>query len=125
MTPDTPNLADAILIALSEAGWIGKLVPKGTEQPPPARPKRRPAGERAVRYPLPAGLVLPPGVAWSSDSNRCVVRVSMARRMKHVCMLPAERAELAGELVELARELRDAGADLDEIKRRVRERIER
>lgn len=128
---DDPNLSDAILLALRSAGWIGKLVMRDAPPRPPKQKKRpgRPKGpphERSYRgrkwYPIPDGLTLPPGVAWNYQSGRTVVRVSIERRMKHVCMLPGtqEGAERARGLVTLARELRDAGYDIDAIKARVR-----
>lgn len=134
---DEPNLSDAILLALHDAGWIGKLVLRDAPARPPKPKKRlgrppradRPPRERSYRgrtwYPIPAGLTLPPGVAWNYQSGRTVVRVSIERRMKHICMLPGtqEGAERARELVVLAKELRDAGYDIDAIKVRVREGI--
>lgn len=131
---DDPNLSDAILLALRAAGWIGRLVICDAPMRPPKPKKRlgrpprpdRPPHERSYRgrtwYPIPAGLTLPPGVAWNYQSGRTVVRVSIDRRMKHVCMLPGtqEGAERARELVALAKELRDAGYDIDTIKERAR-----
>lgn len=125
--PDDINLSDACLIALRDAGWIGKLVMKGAPKPQPKAPRlaNRFRDARRKTYPMPDGLHLPPGVQWSIDSGRCVVRVSIEHRMRHVCMLPAERADLAGEIVLLARRLRDDGADLDTIRQHAREKMER
>lgn len=125
--PDDINLSDACLMALRDAGWIGKLVVKGAPKPQPKAPRlaNRFRDARRKMYPKPDGLHLPPGVEWDVDHGKLSVRVSIKHRMRRVCVCAPTQAsaDLAGELVLLARRLRDDGADLDTIRQCARERM--
>lgn len=137
MQPDDINISDACLLSLRRMwpDWIPPLVPKATiPQPPAPAPKKilrkAPSSPQRVIhrtfYPLPDGLIIPVGTYWNTGNGRIAVRVSIARKMKHVCLFPPTQAGAAqaAQAAQLARRLRDEGYDIDEIKQKVRAELE-
>lgn len=119
---DDLNLSDAILLAMHHKGWID-LFGRGAPAPPKKEEKRPPSPR--PHYPRPKGIKAPPGVTWKAADRRWVGQVSIRRRMHSVCLCEPTQAGamLAGELVALARSMRDAGASIAEIHKAVRERV--
>lgn len=117
MQPDIPNLSDAILIALSDAGWIGRLVPKGSEAPITKVQKRR---QVRIPKPIPIGLRVPRGVTWNKQNGRFVARLWFGgdKNFVNVGTCAPVQAELdaLGEKWTALDVLRKAGATLEELR---------
>lgn len=115
---DDLNLSDAILIALANAGWTGRLVPKGTETMT-FRKKRQQVHTIKV---MPAGLVVPRGLTWHKQAGRFYARlwVGGKKDMVHVGTCAPVQGELdaLGERWAALDVLRKAGATLEELKGR-------